>query len=310
MKRMAADYGAQTIDVDADANRSLFGTDAMHLTQEAHTGVYNRLMELYHTWPATTSRVNATRRRSSGDMGVSCYLGDQLQPLVARGSTRGFARTDLDGGRRGPDEAKIAWEARDRGSQLILCPRLPREAALALAERNLTYVNKRGRPVGPSVYLTALGLQISHPKNLPLYGVAQLQCDGACRCKCIRSAHGAFTSNCSFDGLQRAGSATVTAFVRMEAREADDAAGVSERLCGEPGRCVLRVTNSRADATDAARSDVTSTKSLISAPAPGQESEPRHRVVVRALIIGLRDWRTKWVNEFMLQKAGLREVQK
>jgi len=31
--------------------------------------------------------------------------------------------------------------------------------------------------------------------------------------------------------------------------------------------------------------------------------------VVRALIIGIKDWRTRWVNEFMLQKAGLREAQ-
>ena len=309
MKRMAADYGAQTIEIDADANRSLFGTDAMHLTQEAHGGVYKRLMELYHTWPATPASANATHRRPSGEMGVSCYLGDQLQPLVASGSTRGFARTDLDGGRRGPDEAKIAWEARDRGSQLTLCPRLPREASLALAARNLTYVNKRERSVNPSVYLTALGLQISHPKNLPLYGVAQLRCDGACRCKCIRSAHGAFTSNCSFDGLQRAGSATVTAFVRMEARETDDAEGVSARLCGEPGRCVLRVANTRAGANEAAPSGGTITNGPNSAPATSQETQTRHRVVVRALIIGIKDWRTRWVNEFMLQKAGLREAQ-
>jgi len=78
-------------------------------------------------------------------------------------------------------------------------------------------------------------------------------------------------------------------------------------LWGEPGRCVLRVANTRAGANEAAPSGGTITNDPNSVPAPSQETKTRHRVVVRALIIGIRDWRTRWVNEFMLQKAGRRK---
>ena len=126
----------------------------------------------------------------------------------------------------------------------------------------------------------APALLAARPPTLPLYGVARLSCHGACACGCVQSAHGAFRANCTFDGLQP-GRATVTNFLRLKASDAPDPAADSARLCGAPGLCAVRVANG----ADAA------------------EPDGRYRVVVRALIVGLADWRTKWINAFYEQKS-------
>ena len=117
-------------------------------------------------------------------------------------------------------------------------------------------------------YALSLGVQTSHYRNRPLHGRAFVSCHGACACTCLW-AHAKSVSgeeDCIFDTIQNASAVTVVKWLRLAARERAGGKQASERACGADDRCVLRVRN-------------------------GGEGETRHRVVVRALMWGLNDWR-------------------
>ena len=91
-----------------------------------------------------------------------------------------------------------------------------------------------------------------------------------------------------FDTLNNRSRATVTNFVRFALRENEssvDAAQASERPSAcQPQQCSVLVSNS----ADAAAG--------------------RHRVIVRALILGLSDWRTRFLQTRTLDTSPLRGV--
>ena len=141
-----------------------------------------------------------------------------------------------------------------------------------MAER--VFLNSKDRakmPLRPGApYRISVGLQASHPRNRQ-QGVAKVDCAGACNCTC--------------DGAGEAVAAP-PALPRRHAVElvvGDDHAWQPQRRRGraavgarEPRRpprdaCVVRVTNAER----------------------GSAAEARAKVVVRAMIVGLNDWRTR-----------------
>ena len=99
---------------------------------------------------------------------------------------------------------------------------------------------------------------------------AFISCHGVCACTCVwrgaKQDDGA--DGCSFDTLQNTSAVTVTTWLKLEVREqaGKDRRFAANQMCGADDKCVVRVRN-------------------------GGPSEERHRVVVRALMWGINDWR-------------------
>ena len=141
-------------------------------------------------------------------------------------------------------------------------------------------------------------MQLSHEKNLPLFGMARVSCHGACRCACKWSHHGAFNASCIYDGLApgHGAGATVTAFVRMAAKQVpvptggaddDNASAAANAAACARDQCAVHIASVRDDAATAERAE-------------------RARVLVRALIVGYEHhFSTKWLNTHHLDAAGL-----
>ena len=187
---LAQRWGAQSIVMDANLNRSFFESDVTHLTQEGHRLVSSRLWDLYKSSPPAALAPTSGGAKGTTQKGLMCHLGQELEPLVARAHK--FARTDISRDGSG----KIGWEAREPGAELELCLSLPWEAARSIAaqRKTLEYRNKRERNQEQSEALykkftMAVGLQASHPLNPPLVGVARVRCRGGCHCKCYHSEH-------------------------------------------------------------------------------------------------------------------------
>ena len=247
--------------------------------------------------------VFAIGTKADKDIGVSCALGDELEPLV--GLADGFARTDLASA---PGKApKVGWESTRTSAALALCTRLPRaqKEAHERAQPGLITLNKRDaeklhvrRPGYP--YRISVGLQASHPRNLPRFGVARVDCVGACNCTCDGAGEAvANPSGCRLDTLSNTSAVTVTTYLNLKVAEVDPAS-----TSGTPGTsgadwhcpadsCVVRVTNA-ADDWESAAPD---------------EYGKRSRVIVRALIVGLNDWRTDAFSDpKKLWKGGMANV--
>mmetsp|Transcript_69649 Transcript_69649/g.138098 ORF Transcript_69649/g.138098 Transcript_69649/m.138098 type:complete len:110 (-) Transcript_69649:344-673(-) len=86
-------------------------------------------------------------------------------------------------------------------------------------------------------------MQISHDRNLPLFGVARIECSGGCECECVWSHHGAFNSSCYFDGLLPGGHVSVTAFNRLFVTRRNTTAAKTNTLGCAPGQCAVTVRN-------------------------------------------------------------------
>ena len=308
--KLAASYSVPmiTMDHDGQSGIGLFGEDKMHLNQAGHAHVHAELMRLYSGWPHWQLGLNSTvhnddASRAARRMNVACHMGDELAPLI--GGARGFTRINFARDPNGRAD-KIGWEARTAGAALTLCTGFPTEPPVQPkgAREDRPLLSNGG--ASEYRYVIAVGMQLSHVLNLPLFGVAHVACAGACQCSCKWSHHGAFNESCLYDGLTKGG-ATVTAFVRMLARRTENATGgggasgdngsgrsagegragrSAARACGH-GMCAVTITNSP---------DV---------------AEPRLRVVVRSLMVGYNQHHSsKWLNTYHLDGTGLTDYRR
>ena len=361
LTEIARATGAHVVSMDADETPELFGADSFHLNAAGHRAVFNQIWRIYRDRPCEAPQAPHARHSAERGAGVLCALGDELQPLVIPAGTRGFERTNLAGEKRVP---KIGWEARAPGSTLSLCAPLPAEERAAkqhaFKSRIMPHPKDRVRlPLNAEApYRISIGFQISHPRNLPLFGVAHVECEGACACRCpahavrttapgnattittttaVGSAYGAYgaasppaqravlgldnaggveaaaPSWCEFDTLTNSSSlVTVVTYLTLDvldrspptptpstptaAPEGGDAAAAA----GCPiDACIVRVRN-------AAPSPRDSSDSSPAVDAGGEASgEGRHRVVVRALIVGLNDWRTAFLREDRMARSAM-----
>jgi len=293
---LALAYHAPLITADCDETPHLFGGDLMHLNQEGHDAVHRRIMGALRKWPyEPLTTLPRSSRHAAAELAVGCWFGAELEQIIGRAD--GFDRVDFSDARSARSD-KIGWQsANASGAELTMCLDLPDPPS----------GSQRAKPNGKParLYLASVGLQMSHPKNLPLFGVATISCSGPCTCACFTSEHGRFNTSCMFDGLVPRSSATVTAWARLDirpkeaaeeaAKKAGGAADSEEQLalphpeaatCA-PQKCALRVRNT-AD--------------------PG---ETRRRVLVRALILGIRDhYRTKFMNMYHMRHAGMNDARR
>ena len=106
---------------------------------------------------------------------------------------------------------------------------------------------------------------------------AFISCYGACACTCLwrGATHDAGTDDCSFDTLHNTSAVTVTTWLKLAVREQVGEERTANQTCGADDKCVVRVRN-------------------------GGHRE-RRRVVVRALMWGVNDWRA----ESMARAGGM-----
>jgi len=136
-------------------------------------------------------------------------------------------------------------------------------------------------------YRVSLGFQVSHPRNLPLFGVASIECEpDSCVCKCDNAATN--SSGCTFDTLSNHSSlVTVVTYLNLDVSESSSSYARAEHRAATDcpvGTCAIRVRNAAAG------------------------TDGRFRVVLRALIVGLNDWRTRWLRNGGLVRAGMGNV--
>ena len=255
-------------------NPELFGADSFHLNTNGHRSVFNELWRIHRSQPCKPQSAHVARAVGEAGMGVMCALGDELEPLVR--DAKGFVRDNL----AAPGKAhKIGWGAHAPGSSLTLCATLPREDkdAKVLDMKTRILVHKKDRQYRPldrkgeGTYRISLGFQVSHPRNRPLFGVARVDCYGACNCTCSNQGNAA--AGCSIDTLQNTSMVTITTYLKLVASEQaiPPPADAPSSSCPADS-CIIRVRNA--------------------AEAEAGETEGRFRVIVRALIFGLNDWRT------------------
>jgi len=131
-------------------------------------------------------------------------------------------------------------------------------------------------------------MQVSHALNPPLFGRFELGCSGACNCTCLHSEHQP-SVNCSWDTLTK-GRATVTQFFRLLVQEREQ---WGEAAPCQPDQCKIEIRNAREGA----------------APVP-PATAVGFRVVTRALIVGVSDYRMRWLNTYHLDNSGIRNVRR
>ena len=252
----------------------LFGADSFHLNTNGHRSVFNELWRIHRSQPCKPQSAHVARAVGEAGMGVMCALGDELEPLVR--DAKGFVRHNLAAEGKAH---KIGWSAHAPGSSLTLCATLPREdkdaKVLDMKTRIMPHPKDRiTRPLdlkGEGTYRISLGFQVSHPRNKPLFGVARVDCYGACNCTCSNQGNAA--AGCSIDTLQNTSMVTITTYLKLVASEqaVPPPADAPSSSCPADS-CIIRVRNA--------------------AEAEAGETEGRFRVIVRALIFGLNDWRT------------------
>ena len=274
LARAANETGAHVVTIDADKAPHLFGADSFHLNSNGHKTVFNEIWRILRELPCAARHDDdastvSSRTQADDDIGVSCALGDELAPYVGRAV--GFGRADLAPGKA----PKIGWVANASGASLALCARLPR-ALRAERERVLAtrvFLNRKDKekvPLRPGTpYRISVGLQASHPRNRPLFGVAQVDCAGACNCTCDGAGE-AVPSGCRIDTLSNSSSVTITTFLNLNVAEVEPPSTPESHAGCAADACVVRVTNVERGAAEA-----------------------RAKVVVRAIIVGLNDWRTR-----------------
>jgi len=131
--------------------------------------------------------------------------------------------------------------------------------------------------------------------NQPLFGRFSVSCRGACECQCVYSEHQR-AINCGWDTLIK-GRATVTQFFRLSvtdllANRTADYPPLETAPCG-PSECAITIRNAEAGAV----------------PIPPSNTMG-FRVILRALILGIQDGRTSWINTYRLDASGIRNVRK
>mmetsp|Transcript_10530 Transcript_10530/g.33357 ORF Transcript_10530/g.33357 Transcript_10530/m.33357 type:complete len:358 (-) Transcript_10530:107-1180(-) len=232
---LAERFGFPTITVNRTTQPQLFTPSNPHLNDAGHRHVHDELMR--HFTQATRIRPipsNADKPiRAHRDLQTSCQLGDELRRSLMQ--PVGFKRIELA-------SDKVAWEARQQGASVGLCIDPPR---------------------GVRRYVIALGFQISHRLNLPLFGTATVRCEGGCECAEQR-----------IDTLGRKHGVTVTEFLKFQAVRRHTFNG---KL---PGHAVFDST-SRAEG--AKRCSPSQCTVLV---ANSREGTEPCRIILRALITG------------------------
>ena len=144
------------------------------------------------------------------------------------------------------------------------------------------------RPGAP--YRISVGLQASHPRNRPLFGVARVDCAGACNCTCDGAGEAvARPPGCRVDTLSNASSVTITTYLNLNVAEVEPPSAPESHAGCAADACVVRVTNAER----------------------GSAAEARAKVVVRAMIVGLNDWRTMQLgNAGIVKRSGLEGVRR
>jgi len=170
-------YGATLITVDADETPHLFGADFFHINMAGHRHVANSIWRDFKQLPCAAFRPAALGHGGHAT-GMECAIAEDLDLLVGRRSS-GFERVNL-GQDRGV--SKIGYDATAPGASLDLCVDLPRQAVQdALSELAKVTVQRSGvnaydpsrakeRLLHGDAFALSVGIQTSHPKNLPLHG--------------------------------------------------------------------------------------------------------------------------------------------
>ena len=275
LSKIAKAQQAHVITRDADETPELFGADSFHLNANGHRSVFNEIWSIHRNEPCKQQRARAARSVGEAGMGILCALGDGLEPLVQ--DAKGFASVNLAAAGKAP---KIGWSTVDPGSSLTLCTSLPREDKEAKMQDMKTRImphpkDRITRPLAAVPYRISLGFQVSHPRNRPLFGVARVDCYGSCNCSCAQSSPsspGDAAAGCSIDTLQNTSMVTITTYLKLEASEQAFQLPPDTPSSCPADSCIIRVRNAAA--------------------AEAGEAEGRFRVVMRALILGLNDWRT------------------
>ncbi len=264
MRKIAKAHHAHVITRDADVTPDLFGADSFHLNENGHRDVFNEIWRSHREQPCKEHRVRAARSVAEAGSGILCALGDELEPLV--GDVAGFHRTNMAPANKAP---KVGWQANAPGASLTLCTTLPHDdlEAKVIDFKNRIMPHPKDRWTRPlaatAPYRISLGFQVSHPRNRPLFGEARVDCFGTCKCGCGKAAD----EECGIDTLQNTSMVTITTYLNIQASEQGFALpGETQTKCPAES-CIIRVRN----AADA--------------------SHERFKVVVRALIFGLNDWR-------------------
>ena len=296
LARAANETGAHVVTIDADEAPHLFGADSFHLNRNGHKTVFNEIWRILRALPcadrhAGDASAATSRTEADDDIGVSCALGDELAPHVGRAV--GFGRADLAPAGKAP---KIGWVANASGASLALCARLPRalraERERVVAER--VFLNSKDRakmPLRPGApYRISVGLQASHWRNRPLFGVARVDCAGACNCTCDGAGEAvAAPPGCRVDTLSNSSSVTITTYLNLNVAEVEPPSAPESHAGCAADACVVRVTNAER----------------------GSAAEARAKVVVRAMIVGLNDWRTMQLgNAGIVKRSGLEGVRR
>jgi len=256
--------GAQLVSLDCDETPELFGADSFHLNAAGHRHVFNEIWRAYRQMPCSGQNSSTHAVGKIGDdSGVTCALGDELQPLI--GSAVGFRRADLVGPHR---VAKIGWEASDPGASIMFCVPLPRHAvAMKLASKRLFWHRKDADQQAAFLgahFNVGIGFLVSHPHNKPLFGKAHVDCHGSCTCPCNGTT-------CIYDTLSNTSRVTVTSFLRLDVLDAHASAPDMHSSQCPPNACIVRVQNTNS-------------------------ADKRSRVVVRSIIAGVNDHRTAWLH--------------
>lgn len=298
MLQLARELDVPVVVVNArTAPEGTFESHGRHLAAPGHALVARAVMEHFRapsspaspprnlpprkagTWPPAGTRSSpqpvAPRTDQPGGVPavssppVTCYMGSELQDVLT--AADGFKRVDLlspEASRLGAGTAtKVGWEATEPGSRARVCI-------------------ARGRGPLASPVQASLGMLKSHDAARPLMGLANVSCVGGCQCSTVfrgmNQRPECAKHNCSFDGLHKntRTRSTITDFYVAKASPPPRRVGgaeVSGREASDGCACELEVSNG-----------------------DGHEPPPanRHRLVLRALVVGPPGRMTLFANGF------------
>jgi len=317
----------------ADIQQNVFNNDGRHANAAGHRAIYKKVWEALsfvasnrtaapnQTGPFNQNR-SSTRSRSveAVEAPVTCLLGKEMAPIILP-TSRGFERVEMLQEPKGLHEPKVAWETRQAGSHLSLC----------IEQRQLNYKKEaRGRDRRTlrtdRMQLAVLGMQTSHARNMPFFGIARVSCHGGCSCICaptrrmkkrthemmqLPSSNDTPAGGCLIETLRNLSSVTVTQFYKILLRwgplgnTSDQSALLSNTsTLGDAGIKHSSLSSIRVKKSCACELRVRNT----------DVSGERSRLLVRALMLtmcanclGPNDFRTSWVNNYFLGLGGMNQ---
>ena len=205
---LAEQFAAPVITVQAQGNATHLFSETGHLSVAGHAHVHAQLMHLFGSAWQNVSLPIHPRSLGGSPISVKCLVGDEIAPLITL--ARNFNRVNF-----GPELDKVGYETRSPSSELRLCLNLKE---LTPKDQWSHGVRSGWNPHNRSInYRVAIGMQTSHLRNLPLFGVARFRCAGCVCAACFSSAGGMNRSHgCEYDTLTRH-PVTVANFFQMYA---------------------------------------------------------------------------------------------